>query len=106
MKEKDKTLRKRTKQSGDKQSFWWRAQGNDHKELNKFGGRMNKHSENLNKELENMKNQIELKNTITKIKNTLKKKINRLDGREEWISNLEDRVAEITQAEQKKKKEF
>ena len=54
----------------------------------------------FNKELENIeKNQTKLKNTITEIKNTLEESI--VDQmRQEWISRLEDRVVEITKAEQ------
>ena len=51
------------------------------------------------------KSQTEL-NTITKIKNTLDGITSTLDHTEEWISNLKDKLVEITQAEQKKKKEF
>ena len=55
--------------------------------------------------LENIKkNQTELKNIITEIKSTLEGINNRLDDTEEWISELEDRVVKISQAEQKKKK--
>ena len=43
-----------------------------------------------------------MKNTITKIKNKLEGFNRRLDDTEEWIRKLEDRVEEITQAEQKK----
>ena len=49
----------------------------------------------------NYKEQPEMKNTITEMKNTLEG-INRLCDTEEWISELEDRVVEITDAEQKK----
>ena len=47
------------------------------------------------------KNQAELKNTITKNKNTLEGMNSGLDNTEEQ-NNLEDRVVEIYQAEQKK----
>ena len=40
------------------------------------------------------------------MKNTLDGINSGLDDREVWISELEDRVVEITQLEQKKKKEF
>ena len=57
-----------------------------------------------NKELENLKkNQAELKNTITEIENTLKGINSRLDDTVEWISKIEERAAEITQPEQRKK---
>ena len=66
------------------------------------------HRENFNKELENIKKyQTKLKKTIIKIKYTLDRINSRLDGREEWISEPEDRVVEITQAgHEKEKKNF
>ena len=45
-----------------------------------------------------------MKNTITEIKNTLEGITNRLDDTAEWISKLEDRIVEITEAEQKKER--
>ena len=57
----------------------------------------------VNKELENIKNkQIEMKNVITKKKNTLEGINSRQIEAEEQISELEDRVVEITPAKQKK----
>ena len=57
----------------------------------------------FDKVLENIKkNQIEMKNTITEIKNTLEGIHGRLDDTEVQISELEDRVVEITEVEQKK----
>ena len=43
-----------------------------------------------------------MKNTITEMKNTLEGIISILSDTEEWISELEDKVVEITDAEQKK----
>ena len=43
-----------------------------------------------------------MENTITEIKNILEGINSRLDDTEEWISELEDRVVEIIQAEQEK----
>jgi len=40
-------------------------------------------------------------NIITEMKNTLEEINSRLNNTEEWISNLEDRVLEITDAKQK-----
>ena len=55
---------------------------------------------NFKKELENIKkNQSVLTNTIAEMKNTLEGINCRLDDIEGWISNLEDRIVEITQAE-------
>ena len=47
------------------------------------------------------KSQTELNSTITEVKNSLKGVNSRLDDTEEQISKLEDRVVEITEAEQK-----
>ena len=44
-----------------------------------------------------------MKNKITKIKNTLEGTNSRLDDTEKWISELEDRVLEITEANRKNK---
>ena len=43
-----------------------------------------------------------MKNTITKIKNSLKATNSRIQEAEEWISEVEDRLVEITDAEQKR----
>ena len=45
-----------------------------------------------------------MKNTITEMKNTLEGLNSRLNDTEEWISELEDRIVEITANEQKKEK--
>lgn len=58
--------------------------------------RMDEHSENLNKEIGSIKRQSELKNTITQVKNTLGVINSRLGDREKQLSNLEERVVEIT----------
>lgn len=64
--------------------------------------RMQELSENFNKDLKDIrKNQSELKSTITEIKkNTLKGISSRLNDSEEWISDPEGRIVEITQSEQ------
>ena len=74
--------------------------------LTKLGRRMGEHSENFNKDLENIKKEpIRAKEYNNEIKSALKGINNiRLDNTEEWISQLENRVVKITQAEQKKKK--
>ena len=65
-------------------------------------GRMDEHSEKSdisNKLLEKVKkNQTQLRTTIIEIKNTLEGISSRLDNTEEQISDLENRVVEITQA--------
>ena len=45
-----------------------------------------------------------MKNTITEMKNTLEVINHTLNNTEEWISDLEDRVVEITATEHKKEK--
>ena len=55
----------------------------------------------FNKDLEELKNkQTERNNTITKMKNTLEGINNRTTEAEEWISELEEKMVEITVAEQ------
>ena len=57
-------------------------------------------------EIENIKKeQIRTEETITEMKNTLEGISSRLEDAEEQISNLEDRLAEITQLKQQKEKE-
>lgn len=46
----------------------------------------------------------DMNNTIIKIKNTLEGINSRFNDIEEWISEMEDKVVEIIQAEQKKRK--
>ena len=65
-----------------------------HSELRR---RMNELSENCNKEVKNIKkNQLDLKTITTEMKNTLAGINSRLEDADEWISNLEDRVVEVT----------
>ena len=45
-----------------------------------------------------------MKNVITEIRNTLEGTNSRVTEAEEWISELEDRVVEINEAERKKEK--
>ena len=61
----------------------------------------------LTKKLENVKqNQSELKTTIPEMKNTIQVINCRLDNTQECISDLEDRIIEITQSEQQKEKQI
>ena len=56
-------------------------------------------------ETENIKKkQSELKNSITEIKDSLQTINNTLENAEEWTNDLEDKVIESNQAEQKKEK--
>ena len=59
----------------------------------------------FNKELEEIKNrQLAMKNTVTVTKITLERTKSRITEAKEWISELEDRTVEITEAEQNKEK--
>ena len=61
--------------------------------------------ESINKDLEELKNKhTETKNTITEIKTTLEGINSRLSEAEAWISQLEDKMVEITSEEQNKVK--
>ena len=66
--------------------------------------RMEKMQESINKDLEELKNKhAETNNTITEIKNTLER-INSRISEAEQISELEDKMVEITSEEQNKVK--
>ena len=62
--------------------------------------------ESINKDLEELKNKHTENNTITEIKNALDIQIfnSRISEAEEWISELEDKMVEITAEEQNKGK--
>ena len=69
------------------------------------GNRMEKIQETFNKDLEDLKSkQTVTNNTITEIKNTLEGISNRIIEAEELISELEDKMVEITAREQNKEK--
>ena len=60
-------------------------------------------SNTITKDIEEIKNkQTEMNNTINEIKNTLKGTNSRITEAEKWISELEDRMVEITAQEQNK----
>ena len=66
---------------------------------------MDELTENFDRETENIKkNQSELKNTITEMTNTLEGINNGLRDTVEQISNLKDKVIEIIQSKQQRKK--
>ena len=59
----------------------------------------------ITKDIEEIKNnQTEMNNTITEIKNTLEGTNSKITEAEEWISELEDRMVEITAEEKNKVK--
>ena len=74
------------------------------KMIKNLENRMEKMQESINKELEELKNKhAETNNTITEIKNTLER-INSRISEAEQISELEDKMVEITSEEQNKVK--
>ena len=68
--------------------------------------RMEKIQEMFNKELEELKSkQTMMNNIINEIKNSLEGINSRITEAEEWISDLEDKILEITTAEQNFRKD-
>ena len=66
---------------------------------------MEKMQESINRDLEELKNKhTETNNTITEIKNALEGTNSRISEAEEWMSELEDKMVEITSEEQNKVK--
>ena len=75
------------------------------KMIQTLGNRMEKIKEMFNKDLAELKSkQTMMNNTINEIKNSLEGINSRIPKAEEWISDLEDKVVEITTAEQNKEK--
>ena len=76
------------------------------KMIQNLGNRMEKLQETFNKDLEELKSkQTKMNNTINKIKHSLEGINSRMTEAEERISDLEEKIVEITTAEQIKKKE-
>ena len=74
------------------------------KMIQNLGTRMEKIQETLNKDLEELKcKQTMMNNTINEIKNSLGVN-SRITEEEEQISDLEDKIVEITTTEQNKEK--
>ena len=75
------------------------------KMIQNLGNRMEKIQETFNKELETLKSkQTMMNNKINEIKNSLEGKNSRIAEAEGWISDLDDKIVEITPAEQNKEK--
>ena len=77
------------------------------KMIQDLGKRMEAQTEKIQEMLERArrsKEQTEMNNTITEMKNTLEGINSRKNEAEEWISELEDRMVEITATEQNKEK--
>ena len=73
------------------------------KMVKNLGNRMEKMQKSINKDLEELKNKYtETNNTIIEIKNILEGINSRISEAEEWISELEDKMVEITSEEQNK----
>ena len=75
------------------------------KMIQNLGNRMEKIQETFNKDLEETKSkQTMMNNTINQIKNSLEGINSRITEAEKWISDLEDKIVEITTAEQNEEK--
>ena len=75
------------------------------KMIQNLGNRMEKIQETFNKDLEELKrNQAMMKNTINEISDSLEGINNRITEALEQISDLDDKIVEITTAEQNKGK--
>ena len=75
------------------------------KMIQNLGNRMEKIQETFNKDIEELKSkQTMMNNTINEVKNSLEGINSRITEGEEWITNLEDTIVEITTAEQNKEK--
>ena len=73
--------------------------------IQNLGNRMERIQETFNKELEELKSkQTMMTNKINEIKSSLEGINSRITEAEEWISDLEDKIVEITTAEKKKKR--
>ena len=71
--------------------------------LNQLQKRMDEQSETFNKKLKKYEEEAELNNTITKHLLKIPQKESIIDQiTEKWLSELEDRLVESTQVEQKK----
>jgi len=74
------------------------------KMIKNLENKMEKMQESISKGLEELKNKHTEINTITEIKNTLEGINSRISEAEEWSSELEDKMMEITSEEQNKVK--
>ena len=62
---------------------------------------INSNTDYFRKELENMRNQEKLENSFAELQTELKLLKSRINNAEKWISDLEDRMMQITQPGQK-----
>ena len=75
------------------------------KMIQNLGNRMEKMQETFNRDLEKLNSKRTMKNnTINEVKNSLERINSRIPEAGEWISDREDKIVEITTAEQNKEK--
>ena len=75
------------------------------KMIQNLGNRMEKIQETFNKDLEELQSkQTMMKNTIHEIKNSLEGINSRITEAEDWISDLEDKIVEITMPDENTEK--
>ena len=75
------------------------------KMIQNFGNKMEKTQETFNKDIEKLKSkQTMMNNTINEIKNSLEGNNSKIIEAEEWISDLEVKIVEISTAEHNKQK--
>ena len=75
------------------------------KMIQNLGNRMEKIQETFKKDLEELRSkQTMINNTINEVKNSLEGINSRITEAEEWISDMEEKILDITTAEQKKEK--
>ena len=68
--------------------------------IQNLGNRMEEMQETFNKDIEELKSkQTMMNNTISEIKNSLEGVNSRITETEEWISDLEEKIVEITTTE-------
>ena len=73
--------------------------------IQNLGNRIDKMQESFNKDVEELKSeQTVMDNSINEIKNSLQGINSRISEAEEWISDQENKIVEITTAEQNKEK--
>ena len=73
--------------------------------IQNLGNRMEKIQETFNKDLEELKGkQTMMNNKINEMKNSLEGISSRITEAEEWTSDLEDKIVEITTTDQNKEK--
>ena len=72
-------------------------------QINNLETRIEKMKERFNRDLEEKKSQYIMNNEINEIKNTLERTNSRITGEEDRISELENRMVEINESEEKRK---